>query len=227
MPRLLVLLLPLLVATAHADEHGPTRNLVSLSVSAREDVQSDLLIVQLAAQHDGREQAKAGAQVNEDMTWAVGKARQVKGIKAQTQDYRSDPMYDDGRIAGWQVRQGLRLESADHAALTALLGELQQRLAIESVSYGISDAARDVVDERLIAAAIKRYGARAAAVAESFGRKSYTLVNVNIDHHGAMPPPVAYAGRALAMKAEAAAPTIEAGTQSVEVTVSGTIELAP
>ena len=42
-----------------------------------------------------------------------------------------------------------------------------------------------------------------------------------------MPPPVAYAGRALAMKAEAAAPTIEAGTQSVEVTVSGTIELAP
>ena len=65
MPRPLMLLLAVLVVNAHADEHGPTRNLVSLSVSAREDVQSDLLVVQLAAQHDGREQGGPGSDAAE------------------------------------------------------------------------------------------------------------------------------------------------------------------
>ena len=44
---------------------------------------------------------------------------------------------------------------------------------------------------------------------------------------GNLPQPMMYGGRAMAMKAEVANPAIEAGTQSVEVVVNGTIELAP
>ena len=73
--------------------------------------------------------------------------------------------------------------------------------------------------------AIKRLSLRAQKVAESFGRKGYTLVNVTIDNHASMPPPVVFSGRAMAMKAEVASPTIDAGTQEVEVTVNGAIEL--
>jgi len=210
------------------DNNAPSRNLVSLTVSAKEDVASDLLVVRLFVEQDAREQATAADTVNKAMAAAVGTARQTKGVKTQTVDYRSDPIYDDRqKIASWRVHQGLRLESADHDALTALLGKLQGSLAIESVSYAVSDQLRETVEERLIADAIKRFATRAQKVADSFGRKTYTLVNINIDQRGNMPPPMVYAGRAMAMKADVASPTLEAGTQSLEVAVNGTIELAP
>lgn len=212
-------------SAVYANDHGPTRNLVSLAVSAKQDVASDLLVVQLFAEHESHDQAKASNQVNEDMAWALAAAKSAKAIKSQTLDYRSDPIYDEQKITGWRMHQGLRLTSSDHDALTALVGTLQQKLAIETVSYAVSDVVRDAVDEALIADAIKRFSLRAQKVVESFGRKGYTLVNVNIDNHGSTPPPMVFAGRAMTMKAEVASPSIEAGTQSVEVTVSGSIEL--
>lgn len=224
----LAALLLILGVGSYAADNAPNRNLVSLAAAAKEDVASDLLIVQLFVEHDGRDQAKAANQVNEDMAAALATAKQTKGIKAQTLDYRSDPIYNEQqKISAWRVHQGLRLESADHDGLSALLGKLQARLAIESVGYGVSDKLRATVEERLTDDAIKRFSARAHKVAESFGRKTYTLVNVNIDQRGNTPPPIAYAGRAMAMKAEMASPALEAGTQSIEVAVSGTIELAP
>ena len=228
MNRIIMALLLTFTATSHAADNTQSRNLVSFSASAKEDVASDLLIVRLFVEHDAREQAKAADLVNKTMAAALATAKQTKGVKAQTQDYRSDPIYDEQqKISAWRVHQGLRLESADHDALTALLGTLQATLAIESVGYGVSDSLRETVEERLTADAIKRFSARAQQVAASFGRKSYSVVNVNLDQRGNMPPPMPYAGRAMAMKADVASPAIEAGTQSIEVAVNGTIELAP
>ena len=228
MRTIFITLLLLLAVNCHAADNAPNRNLVSLAAAAKEDVASDLLIVQLFVEHDGRDQAKAANLVNEEMAGALATAKQTKRVKAQTLDYRSDPIYDEQqKISAWRVHQGLRLESADHDALSALVGKLQGRLAIESVGYGVSDSLRATVEERLTDEAIKRFAARAHQVAASFGRKGYTLVNVNIDQRGNTPPPMAYAGRAMAMKAEVASPALEAGTQSIEVAVTGTIELAP
>ena len=105
-------------AGTYAADNTPNRNLVSLAAAAKEDVASDLLIVQLFVEHDGRDQAKAANQVNQDMAAALASAKQTKGIKAQTLDYRSDPIYDEQqKISAWRVHQGLRLESADHDGL--------------------------------------------------------------------------------------------------------------
>lgn len=228
MNRILMGLLLTVAAASHAADNAPNRNLVSLSASAKEEVASDLLVVRLFVEQDAREQAKAADVVNKAMAAALTSARGSTGVKAQTLDYRSDPIYDDQqKISSWRVHQGLRLESADHDGLSALLGKLQGSLAIESVGYEVSDELRATVVERLTDEAIKRFSARAQKVAASFGRKSYTLVNANLDQRGEMPQPMMYGGRAMAMKADVANPAIEAGTQSVEVAVSGTIELAP
>jgi len=224
----IALLLVAMAGTAHAADNTPNRNLVTLSAAAKDDVASDLLVVRLFVESDAREQAKAADTVNKAMAAALTTARNTQGVKAQTLDYRSDPIYDDQqKISSWRVHQGLRLESAQHETLTTLLGTLQGGLAIESVSYEISDALRESVVERLTDEAIKRFSERAQKVAASFGRKSYTLVNANLDQRGNLPQPMMYAGRAMAMKADVASPAIEAGTQDLEVVVNGTIELAP
>ncbi len=212
--------------TATAAELPREANRVSFQVSVSEDIASDLLVVRMFVQHQARQQAQAANRVNEDMAWALALAKSVTAVRAQTLDYRTNPVYQERRIESWQTRQTLRLESADMGALTALLGTLQERLAIESLGYEISDDVRAAAEERLIARAIENFSARAAGITTAFGRDRYTLVNLGINTQGEAPPPIAYRGRALAMQAEVAAPSIEAGQQSLSVAINGTIELS-
>lgn len=227
--RLIPMLLAICVfaTPASADSHQPVDNLVSLSVAASEDVDNDLLVVRMYVEHEAKKQSDASERVNEDMAWALGSARQQAGVRVQTLGYRTNPVYDERRVRAWRTRQSLRLESTDKDGLTTLMGVLQERLAIESVSYEVSDGVREAAEDRLIAAAVERFSARSQRIAAAFGRDTYALVNVNIHTEGHAPPPVAYAGRALAMRAEGASPAIESGVQSITVTASGTIEIAP
>jgi predicted secreted protein len=227
-PMILWAVLTLLAAApVVADDDGPQRNLVSLSVSASEEVDSDLLVVRLYAHHESSRQAEAASRVNETMSWALGEAQRIDAVKATTLDYRTNPVYEDRRIRAWRVQQSLRLESGDRAALTQLLATLQERLAIESLGHEVSPAVREATEERLIEAAIARFRERAGRVTQAFGRASYGLVNVNVGSSGYQPrPPVAYAGRMLAMEAKVAEPNIEPGQQTITVDVNGTIELS-
>ncbi|MEX2479778.1 MAG: SIMPL domain-containing protein [Gammaproteobacteria bacterium] len=227
MLRIIVLGLFLFAANTAgaAESEAPSRNLVTLSVSAEEEVDSDLLVVRLVATHEAVKQAQAAKRVNEDMAWALAAARQSSGIRAQTLDYRTNPVYDDRRITAWRMQQALRLESAERTALTELLGTLQERLAIEAISYEVSPTVRVATEERLIEAAIQRFGERAERITRAFGHTRYAIVNVNVGTSGYQPPPMPYQGRALAMKAEMADPSIEAGQQTLSVNVDGTIEL--
>lgn len=220
------MLFALTCTTAQADSHEPVRNLVSLSTSAQEEVDNDLLVIRLFIEQEGREQAAAADRVNQAMAWALEAAGKVATVKAQTLDYQTYPVHDEQQIVGWRVRQSLRLESADKAALTTLLGTLQEKLAIESLGYEVSREVREVVEARLIEVAINRFSARAASIAKAFGRASYTIVSVNIDAHGNQPQPIPYASAMREMKADVASPSIETGRQSLEVGISGTVELA-
>jgi predicted secreted protein len=208
-----------------AADDGPRRNLVSLSVSASEEVDSDLLVIRMAATHEALQQAQAAGRVNEDMAWALAAARAVPAVKAQTLDYRTTPVYDERSIRAWRTQQALRLESADRDALTRLLASLQERLAIESISYEVSPDVRAAVEDRLIEGALRRFGERAERITRALGHARYGLVNVNVGTSGYHPPPMPFEGRALAMKADFAEPSIEAGQQTLSVNVDGTIEL--
>ena len=219
-----VWLLMLVVVPAFADSHDPVRDLVSLSVDAKEDVDNDLLIVRMFIEREGKKQADTAVAVNREMAWALAKAQAVAVVKAQTQGYSSSPLYHERRITAWRTRQVVRLESTDTDALTALIGDLQEKLAVESIAYAVSDGVRRVVEERLIATAIRQYRTRAEQVAREFGRTGYNIVNTNINTRGAERPPVVFARKTMA-RAESAPPAVAAGEQSMVVTVNGTIEL--
>lgn len=227
MQRILPLALAalLLPAVGAAHSHDPVERLVSISVSVSEEVPNDTLVVRMYVQHEARQQAPAARRVNEDMAWALEKAKAVSAVKSQTLDYRTNPVYRDRRLESWRTRQSLRLESADAQALTELMGVLQERLSIESVGYEVSDAVREAAQARLIDAAVAKFRARAQQVAGAFGSPGYTLVRVDVHTQDHAPPPVALRGRAMAMSADEAAPAIEAGEQTVSVTASGTIQL--
>jgi predicted secreted protein len=218
-----------LLATAAPAQDEQTYDRVDLTASASAEVENDLLIATVFAEAEDNDQADAAATVNEAIAWAAGRARRVDGIEIQTTNYTTRPLYANGRrIVGWAARQGLRLQSEDAEALSALLGELQERVAVQSMSYGLSDAARNEAEDRLIREALAQFNRRAGLIAGELGHDGFRIVRLNVGTPG-----IFFNQReALSMLRQAdadigfAPPEIEAGTQNLTVTINGTIELA-
>ena len=125
----------------------------------------------------------------------------------------------------WRMRSEIVLESKDQAAVSELLGQLQQmRLAIGNLSQQPSPATRRAAEDEATREAIRAFQGRAKLVADTFG-KPYRIKQLNIQQAGRQPPiPMFKASRAMA--AEAAPLPLEAGESLVTTTVSGQIELA-
>jgi predicted secreted protein len=228
MPRFtkfcLALSASLLGLTAAAQENPPLYDRIDLNVSAEREVENDVLVAVVYAEVEANNQANAADQVNQAIRFAADRARATDGIEQQTLRYTTRPVYaNDRRIVGWVARQSLRLESMDAEALSTLLGELQTRVAIESMNSTLSKAARDAVEDEVIADAIAQFRRRAAQIAAEFDRDSYRLVHLSVGSYAA--PRLTEIRRDNFAAADVTAPTIEAGLQTVSVTVSGTIEL--
>ena len=222
---LLVLALAALPALGHEPE--PRYNRASFSVSATEDVANDTLVAVLAVQRDGSSARQLATEVNQVMAWALGRAKEAPAIKVQTLDYQTNPIYQKNVVTGWRVSQSLRLEGRDTAAVSDMVGVLQERLNLQQVAYEVSRERRKEVEDRLIGEAIAAFQARAKRVAADLQRRTFRLVQMDVSS-GPAPMPV-FRQRAMPMamaEAAAAPPAIEAGTQTITIGVSGEIELS-
>lgn len=215
----LLLVLPL-AAPAH-EEREPLFNLVSLSAQAEREVANDLLSAVLAAEAEGADAAKLAAEVNRKMARALEAAQGVRSVRARSGGYQTWPVSEKGRIVRWRVRQELRLESADFAAATALIGRLQQELVVASLAATVSDEAQRRAENALTAEALAAFEERARVVRDAMKVKGYRVQALQIGGGGGAPRPML----AMQSRAEAAAPAIEPGTSRLQVTVSGTIQL--
>jgi predicted secreted protein len=222
---LLVLALSTLPALAHEPELRYNR--ASFSVSATEDVANDTLVAVLTVQRDGGSARQLAAEVNQVMAWALAKAKEAPSIKVQTLDYQTSPIYQKNTVTGWRVSQSLRLEGRETAAVSDLVGVLQERLNLQQVGYEVSRERRKEVEDRLIGEAIAAFQARAKRVTADLQRRTFRLVQMDVST-GPGPMPV-YRQRAMPMamaEVAAAPPAIEAGTQTITIGVSGEIELS-
>ncbi len=210
---------------AYAHDADPTYDRISLTASAEREVENDTLVAVLFAEHQAQRQQAVSQAVNTAISWALDKSKATESIKVQTMQYNTSPLYDKKIITGWRARQSIRLESKDAEKLSDLIGELQERLSIGSVNYAVSKAARDLAEEALTSEALAQYRRRAELVTRDLGRKTYRIVQLNINSHGARPRQIAYATRGMAAMEKSAGPAIEAGVQTVSVNVSGTIEV--
>lgn len=222
----IALTLALLWFAARAEE-APTYDRVSISVSEQDEIANDTLIAVLYVQREGTKQSEVADAVNKTMRAALDTARAVDAVNVQTLGYVTSPVYNRETITGWRARQSLRLDSGDSVALTQLVGTLQETLAVESITYAVSPAARRSAETRLIVAAMQAFKQRATLVATQLGRTGYRIVHVDVSAGGFAPPPMPMRAMAMARAAEIAPPAVEAGEQTLSVTISGTIEVSP
>jgi predicted secreted protein len=137
---------------------------------------------------------------------------------------RTYPSYGkDGRITGWRMRSELELETIDMAALSELMGWLQETLAVGQLSLLPAPETRKKAEDEATLEAVAAFQAKAKLIADAL-KKTYRIRQMNINGSQPMERPMMM--RASKMTAMDAAPApIEAGESRVSVTISGQIEL--
>ena len=216
----------LLFSSAYAHEDVINYNQISLEASASAEVENDTMIVSLYAQEEGSKAVVLSNRVNKKINWALEKLKQYKNIKVETQSYSTNPVYHKNQIIAWRVKQSIQLESKDMSLMSEVLGELQQQLKLNGISFDVSRDKREQQTRILIDQALTAYNKRATQIANKLQSDGYKIVNMKVSTStSASPYKYRMATAMMAESAPAVAPEIAKGDQTLSVRVSGTIEL--
>ena len=224
MKLLLIPLLFTLPVLAYAHENTDHYDRVHLSASAQTQVENDTIIATLHVQEEGSDAAQLANLVNERITEAVSLVKRYDAIKLQTSAYNTNPVYHKNKITGWRVRQKIRLESLDMTLMSNVLGQLQKTLVLQQINFQVSPELKNSTDDKLIAGALQVFEQRAKNITQQLGRKNYKIVDINVSTSANHYPRRHY-DAAVMSASKVAPPSIEGGEQTLQVTVTGQIEM--
>jgi predicted secreted protein len=229
--RLAVAVLLSLPLAAFAQQNPqPFFNVVTFDANATAEVAVDTLTVTLFTEEQGPDPAPLAARANARLEQALGTAKSEPGVEARSGSYQTTPVYDRAsQITGWRVRAELVLEGRDFKTVSALAGKLQPTMKIAGMAFSLSRPARERAEAALLAEALRKFQARAEAIAKTVGFPGYTLGQITVRSEGPMVQPVAFRAMAVAQMADGVGPPppMEGGKNSVSVIVSGSVVLGP
>jgi predicted secreted protein len=210
-----------------ADDGDAARNRVSFGVESTREVDNDWVTAVVGATHEDRDPAQVADRINGDVAWALERAHASEGIQVRTAGYRTYPVDDpkNAQLRRLRGSQEIVLESGDPKALSTLLGELQSRLEVQSISFGVSPERRRAVEADLVDAALGAFRERAERVRAKLGARSYEIVQIQIDVSGANPPPMPMRGMLMRAEATVTPPALEAGSSTLRASAQATIQL--
>ncbi len=204
----------------------PAPPTVELAAEASGPAANDLAVAVMYAERSGASAAAVAREVNRDIAAALELARAQGAVKVQSGNVSTWPAYGkdgQGRITAWRMRSELRLESTDTAAMSELVGKLQESLSLAQLSMEPAPETRRKAVSDVTVDALRAFEARAKLIADTLGRR-YRIAHLSVGEHGLQPPPMPRM-RAAAMAAEAAPAPLEGGESRVSVQVGGRIEL--
>ncbi|WP_300655588.1 SIMPL domain-containing protein [Hydrogenophaga sp.] len=205
-------------------------NVVNLSASGFLEAPQDWLSMSLSTTREGPDAVTVQNQLKTALEAALAVARasaQPQQLEVRTGQFSLYPRYSDkGKISGWQGSTELVLEGRDFARISTTAGKIQT-LTMSNVGFSLSREARQKLESDVQAMAIERFKVKAGEVAKGFGFAGYSLREVSVssaDQEGRPFQPRAMAMEAKAAMSDAAVP-VEPGKSTVNVSVSGSVQL--
>jgi predicted secreted protein len=221
-----ILLLACACAVSAARADTAPANVVQLSVTAAVEVPQDWLTVTLSTTREAMDAATVQAQLRDAVDAALVMARgqaQAGQLDVRSGNFRIFPRSGrDGKLVGWQGSAEVILEGRDFPRITSTAARLGT-LTVAGLGFGLSREQRERAQSEAQGQAIERFKARAQDLARGFGFGGYGLREVSVNGGEQVPMPRAM----MAMQAKAAdAPIpVEPGRATVEITVSGSIQM--
>ena len=218
----------LLLALAHtAQAAEPT--LLNLSASAQRELANDQLNATLYVQDRQNQPALLADKLNRAINRAKADSSAFNKVTFSSGSQSTWPQYDrNGKIQAWQGRASIQLQSADFTAAAELISRLQAYMLLENVQFSIAQQTRKATEQALIPEAIRAMQEQAAAAGKALGKSSLNVRELSIGENQSSPPPMMYRAKAT-MASESAAeittPEWQPGSSTIQLTVSGRIEL--
>jgi len=205
-------------------------NQVTLSASAFKDVPEDWLTMTVGATVDASDAVSAQNQLKVMVENALAQLRpqaQPQQLEVRTGGFDIYPRHSNrGRVIGWQGSAELVIEGRDFARVSAAAGKIPG-MAVGSVGFSISREGRQKLESEVQALAVERFRQRAQELSRSFGFTGYTVRQVSVssaDQGGPVMVAARMSGQTMADAANMAVP-VEAGKVTVNITVSGTVQM--
>ena len=131
--------------------------MVTLDTSASMDVENDELITRLQVFEQGKDPAKLTNMVNKKTALVLDAVKNFNAIKAETSNYSTQPIYDDGKIASWRVSQQLTLETRQFDQMSQFIADINTLANIQSMQFMVSDDRAEQVKTDLLKQAISKF----------------------------------------------------------------------
>lgn len=205
----------------------PALPTADISVEASRPAPNDQFRAQVYYETTETSPGELSRKVNTVITQALQTARSYPAVKVRTGGNLTYPVYGKNvrNIEAWRMRSSLALEAQDSAALSELLGKLQQSMVISGLNAAPSSETWKKIEDQAIVDALAAFEARAKLVATGLNKK-WKIKHVSINSGGIQQKPIMPLARSASlMAAEAVAAPIEAGDSTVSVSVNGQIEL--
>lgn len=202
---------------------------LSLAAQASAEVPQDTVDITLFYEQQAPDASSLTATLNQRADAALRMAKGVDGVTARSGSFTVYPSTDrDGRISAWRGRTEVVLESHDFEAASKLAGKMSSSMQVGNVAFSLSPQAQRAAAQKLSSQAIDSFRQQAQASTQAFGYSSYTIREVSVNHDGGSQPRPVMMMQARGMSADAkmAAPmAFEAGTSTVTVNVSGSVQM--
>ena len=215
---------------AGAAEAPAIQGVVQLASSASVEVTKDLLSVVFGTTREGTDAASVQAQLKQALDAALVEAKKLAKpgqLDVHTGNFSLSPRYTNkGVVNGWQGSTELIVEGRDMQAIGQLSGRITT-LTINRVGYNLSRELREKSESEISAQAIAGFRAKAADYAKQFGYAGYVIreVAVNGSSDQPAPRPMLLEMRAKSASMADEALPVEPGKGTVNVNVSGTVQL--
>jgi predicted secreted protein len=216
------------MARAQGVMQSQPSGVLSLNAQASAEVPQDVVNITMFYEQEASDPSTLTATLNQRADSALQKARGVSGVTARTGSFSIFPSTDrDGRISAWRGRTEVVLESRDFGAASKLASQMASIMQVGNVQFSLSPEAQRAAEQKITGEAIKSFRDQAASSAQAFGFSGYSIREVNVNHSGAMPRPMMMmSARAMGADAKGMAPmSLEAGTSTVTVNVSGSVQM--
>jgi len=224
--------IPLAQAQTHPAQDGQTpTGILSLDAQASAEIPQDVIHITLFFEQQAGDAAQLSDILNQRtaQTLRDANASEHASVNLHTGQLSVSPSTDrDGKISAWRGRSELVLESHDFAAAAKLAGRLNNDMQVSNVNFSLSPEAQRAEQAKLSGEAIASFRQQAQAAAQAFGYNGYVVREVNLArNNNNMPRPMMMMSTRMA---PGSAPTesipVEAGNETVTVTVSGSIVMA-
>ena len=219
-------LLTAMIGSAHAEPTGYDQ--LTFQTEVKEEVQNDEVRATMYKKAQASDAKTLATTLNTSINNAMKIAKRYPSVTVSTGQQRTYPRYDkNDKIIGWTGQASIDLKSTDFVATSQLIADLQQTLVMENLNFGVSDAKKDALEQKLMTEASRAFQQQAKNLTRAWDARGYRVVTVNLNTNNNNYPRPMYSMRAESAAMDSAVPSqnFESGNSTISVTANGTIEL--